>query len=151
MGVLLSLPFVQTKLGQYATNELNTEFGTDITISRVAITPFGTVKLKGVLVRDHHQDTLFHIKSLNTSILSVNKLINEGHPYLGDAVFHGLDVHIHQFKNEDYTNLDKFIEAFDDGSPSSGKFRMRITSMTIFNSRFRYTDENLETPKLLDF
>ena len=151
MGILISLPFVQTKLGQYATNELNKEFETDITISRIAITPFGTVKLKGVLVRDHHQDTLFHIKSLNTSILNANKLFNEGHPYLGDAVFHGLDVHIHQFKNEDYTNLDKFIEAFDDGSPSSGKFRMKIASMTIFNSRFRYTDENLETPKMLDF
>jgi hypothetical protein len=151
MGILLSLPFVQTKLGQYATNELNTEFGTDISISRIAITPFGTVKLKGILVRDHHQDTLFYIKSLNTSILNVNKLFNEGHPHLGDAIFHGLDVHIHQFKGEDYTNLDKFIEAFDDGSPSSGKFRMKIASMTIFNSRFRYTDENLETPKILDF
>jgi hypothetical protein len=151
MGILLSLPFVQTKLGQYATNELNTEFVTDISISRIAITPFGTVKLKGILVRDHHQDTLFYIKSLNTSILNVNKLFNEGHPHLGDAIFHGLDVHIHQFKGEDYTNLDKFIEAFDDGSPSSGKFRMKIASMTIFNSRFRYTDENLETPKILDF
>jgi hypothetical protein len=151
MGILLSLPFAQTKLGQYATNELNTEFGTDISISRIAITPFGTVKLKGILVRDHHQDTLFYIKSLNTSILNVNKLFNEGHPHLGDAIFHGLDVHIHQFKGEDYTNLDKFIEAFDDGSPSSGKFRMKIASMTIFNSRFRYTDENLETPKILDF
>lgn len=151
MGVLLSLPFVQTKLGQYATNELNAAFGTDININKLTITPFGSVKLKGVLVRDHHQDTLFYIQSLNTSILNVKKLYNDGHPYLGDAIFHGLDVHIHQFKDEDYTNLDKFIEAFDDGSPSSGRFRMKIASMTIFNSRFRYTDENLETPKLLDF
>lgn len=151
MGILLSLPFVQTKLGQYATNELNAAFGTDININKLTITPFGSVKLKGVLVRDHHQDTLFHIQSLNTSILNVKKLYNDGHPYLGDAIFHGLDVHIHQFKDEDYTNLDKFIEAFDDGSPSSGRFRMKITSMTIFNSRFRYTDENLETPKMLDF
>lgn len=151
MGVLLSLPFVQTKLGQYATNELNAAFGTDININKLTITPFGSVKLKGVLVRDHHQDTLFYIQSLNTSILNVKKLYNDGHPYLGDAIFHGLDVHIHQFKDEDYTNLDKFIEAFDDGSPSSGRFRMKIASMTIFNSRFRYTDENLETPKMLDF
>lgn len=151
MGVLLSLPFVQTKLGQYATNELNAAFGTDININKLTITPFGSVKLKGVLVRDHHQDTLFYIQSLNTSILNVKKLYNDGHPYLGDAIFHGLDVHIHQFKDEDYTNLDKFIEAFDDGSPSSGRFRMKIASMTIFNSRFRYTDENLGTPKMLDF
>lgn len=142
---------MQTQLGQYATSVLNAEFGTDISIERIAITPFGSVKLRGVLVRDHHQDTLFHIQSLQTSLLNVSKLYNEGHPYLGDAIFHGLDVHIHQFKGENYTNLDKFIEAFDDGSPSSGKFRMKIASMTIFNSRFRYTDENLETPKMLDF
>ncbi len=43
--------------------------------------------------------------------------------------------------------LDKFIEAFDDGSPSSGKFRMKANKMTVFNSRFQYIDYNLENSK----
>ncbi|PWG74401.1 hypothetical protein DF186_18105, partial [Enterococcus hirae] len=40
--------------------------------------------------------------------------------------------------------------AFDDGSPSSGKFRMKANSMLVFKSRFQYTDYNLKTPKMLD-
>ena len=146
----MSLPPVQTFLGKYATDELNKSFGTDLKIEQVAITPFGSVKLKGIIILDHHKDTLFAIKRLNTSILSFKKIYDPGHPYLKDVIFDGLDAKIVNYKNENYTNLDKFIDAFDDGSPSSGKFRMRANKMTLFSSRFRYIDENLETPKVLD-
>ena len=151
LGILLSLPFVQTYLGKYATESLNKSFGTNIAIGKVAITPFGSVKLGDVLVLDHHQDTLFYIKKLNTSILSFKKIYVSGHPYMNDVVLHGLDARIVNYKDEKYTNLDKFIEAFDDGSPSSGKFRMKANKMTVFNSRFQYIDHNLNTPKMLDF
>lgn len=144
------MPPVQTFLGKYATDELNKSFGTDLKIEQVAITPFGSVKLKGIIILDHHKDTLFAIKRLNTSILSFQKIYDPGHPYLKDVIFDGLDAKIVNYKNENYTNLDKFIDAFDDGSPSSGKFRMRANKMTLFSSRFRYIDENLETPKVLD-
>ncbi|MCD8529665.1 MAG: hypothetical protein LRY25_02950 [Flavobacterium sp.] len=87
MGILLSLPFVQTALGKYATDSLNKSFGTNIAIGKVAITPFGSVKLGEVLVLDHHQDTLFYIKKLNTSILSFKKIYDPGHPYLKDVFF----------------------------------------------------------------
>ncbi len=142
---------MQTYFGKYATNELNKAYGTDITIKNLTITPFGTVKLRNILVRDHHKDTLFYIDRLNTSILDFKKLYDSGHPYLGDVVLDGLDCKLTQYKGEKDTNLDRFIDAFDDGSPSSGKFRMKATSMTVFRSRFRYTDNNLETPKIIDF
>jgi hypothetical protein len=151
LGVLLSLPSVQTYLGKYATESINKSFGTNITIGTVAVTPFGSVKLGEVLVLDHHKDTLFYIKKLNTSILNFKKIYDPGHPYLKDVIMHGLDVRIINYKNENYTNLDKFIEAFDDGSPSSGKFRMKANKMTVFTSRFQYIDHNLSTPKMLDF
>ena len=151
LGILLSLPFVQTYLGKYATDSLNKSFGTNISIGKVAITPFGSVKLGEVLVLDHHQDTLFYIKKLNTSILSFKKIYDPGHPYMKDVILNGLDARIVNYKGEKYTNLDKFIEAFDDGSPSSGKFRMKANKMTVFNSRFQYIDHNLKTPKMLDF
>jgi len=151
LSILLSLPSVQTYLGKIATHELNKSYGTDLTIERLAVTPFGSVKLKEILVRDHHKDTLFFIKRLNTSILDFAKLYDNGHPYLGDVILDGLDCKLTQYKGEKDTNLDRFVDAFDDGTPSSGKFRMKSSSMTISNSRFRYTDENLEVPKFLDF
>ena len=70
MCILLALPFVQTRLGAYATDLLKQDFGVNIKVERVAITPFGGVKLNGVLIRDHHHDTLAHFKRINTSIIS---------------------------------------------------------------------------------
>ena len=109
----MSLPFVQTSLGKYATKQLNKEYGTDINIEKVTITPFGSVKLTGILIKDHHQDTLFFVKRLNTSILSFNELYSSGHPYLGKVILDGFDFHLKQYKGEDFSNLDKFIESFD--------------------------------------
>lgn len=153
VAILLALPVVQTKLGQYATDELKKDYGVDITVEKVAINPFGGVKLKGVLAKDHHNDTLFHFTRINTSILSYKKLFENGHPYFGDLQADGLNLKIKQYKGEKETNLDKFVAAFDDdsGRPSTGKFRLKINSIALQNSRFRYIDENLKTPTVLDF
>ena len=151
VSILLALPVVQTKLGEYATDELKEAYGVDISVERVAINPFGGVKLKGVLVRDHHQDTLAHFNRINTSILSFQKLYENGHPYFGDLQADQLNFKIKQYKGENETNLDKFVAAFDDGKKSSGRFRLKINSIALQNSRFRYIDENLKTPKVLDF
>ncbi|MEZ4853741.1 translocation/assembly module TamB domain-containing protein [Flavobacterium sp.] len=154
LGVLLALPFVQTKLGKVATNYINKDFGTEIEIKKVAISPFGTIKLGEVLIRDHHQDSLFYIQKLNTSILNFNdfkKLYTSGHPYFGDMTIHGLKAKIIQYKGEKETNLDRFVAAFDDGSPSSGNFRMLVNSFTVYNSSFQYIDQELESPQLLNF
>jgi regulatory protein YycI of two-component signal transduction system YycFG len=67
-GILLSLPFVQTKLGKYATNTLNESFGTNLSIDKVAISAFGNVKLKGITAKDKKNNNLFKIDKLQTSI-----------------------------------------------------------------------------------
>ena len=71
LGILLSLPSVQSYLGKYATESINKSFGTNITIGTVAVTPFGSVKLGEVLVLDHHKDTLFYIKKLKLHLLNL--------------------------------------------------------------------------------
>ncbi|VXC14967.1 conserved hypothetical protein [Flavobacterium sp. 9AF] len=147
----MSLPFVQTALGRYATEQVNKDFGTDITIEKATFTAFGSVKLKGVLIKDHHKDTLIFIKRLNTSILSLKKIYQNGHPYLGDIIADGLIFNLKQYKGENFTNIDKFIESFDDGTPSSGKFRMKASNITFFNGNISYIDENLESPQLFNF
>ncbi len=147
------MPVVQTSLARYATDQIKKDFGVTITIEKVAINPFGGVKLKGVLAKDHHNDTLFHFNRIHTSILSYKKLYEKGHPYLGDLQADGLNLKIIQYKGEKDTNLDKFVAAFDDNppKPSSGKFRLKINSISLQNSRFRYIDQNLTIPKILDF
>lgn len=131
-GIALSLPVVQTKLAHYFTGKINQQYGTNINVEQVAVTAFGGVKLKKVLIKDHFNDTLIFAKRINTSILDFDKLI-DGDLLFGNIRVDGLQLDITTYKNEKDTNLDVFIAAFDDGSKSTSKFLMTAKSMTVTN------------------
>jgi hypothetical protein len=68
--LVLSIPAVQTSLGNYVTNRLNEDFNTNISIGRIGLQFNGDVELKEILIQDHHQDSLIAVRELNTSIIS---------------------------------------------------------------------------------
>ncbi|MDI9257124.1 translocation/assembly module TamB domain-containing protein [Flavobacterium sedimenticola] len=148
--IALSLPVVQTKIAHYATKNINEEYGTNINIDEVAITFFGGVKLKKVLILDHHQDTLIYSQRIKTSILDLNKLIN-GKLIFGDLQLDQFYLQIKTYKNEKDTSLDLFVDAFDDGKKGSGKFLMTSDNIHLKESRFVMIDENRAQPKDVDF
>ena len=148
--ILLSLPIVQTKIASYLTNEINTKYKTNISIEEVAITFLGNVKLKNVLILDHHKDTLIYSKRIKTSILDFKKLLNDKFNF-GDIRMDDLILNIKNYKNEKETNLDLFVETFDDGKPSSGRFLLTSKNIYLSNSRFVMIDENRVSPKDVDF
>lgn len=147
IGIALNTPAVQTKLGQYATEQLNKEFGTDITVQEANFTIFGGVKLKKVLIKDHKKDTLFHINVLKTNILDLRKLI-DGDLHFGEVRMDGLKFKVKNYKGERDTNLDKFVELFEKGekSTSKKKFLMTIQNIHLLNSEFSFVDENMKDP-----
>jgi hypothetical protein len=150
LSIALSMPFVQTKIAHYATNKLNNEYGTNINIDEVAITFFGGVKLKKVLVLDHHNDTLIFSDRIRTSILDFEQLI-DGQLLFGDLHLDDFYLQIKNYKGEKETNLDLFIAKFDDGKKSSGKFLMKTDNIYLKNSRFVMSDYNRVNPKDVDF
>lgn len=150
LGIALTMPFVQTKIAQYFTNSINKDFGTNINIDEVAISVFGGVKFKKVLIRDHHKDTLIYANRISTTILEGKKMLD------GDLIFDDLDLHgllfnLRTYKNEKQSNLDKFIAAFETGKPSSKKFLLKANALKIYDGHFILTDDNRENPKDLDF
>ncbi|OYX83672.1 MAG: DUF490 domain-containing protein [Flavobacteriales bacterium 32-34-25] len=151
LGIALTLPTVQTKIGKYLMNRVNSDFGTNITIDKVKVSVFGGVKIQNVLILDHHKDTLIYSKIVNTSIFDVNSLLE------GDLLFNkiGLDgvvFDMKTYKNEKKTNMDVFIAAFDSGKPPTGKhFLLKSDKAYINNGRFRLFDENKSNPKDVDF
>ena len=150
VSIALSLPFVQTKIAHYATDKINKDYGTHINIEEVAITFFGGVKLKKVLVLDHHNDTLIYSNRIKTSILDFKKLLN-GQLIFGDLSLDNFYLQIKNYKGEKATSLDKFIAAFDDGTKSSGKFLMKSKNIYLTESRFVMLDYNRANPKDVDF
>ncbi|MDA8874413.1 translocation/assembly module TamB [Winogradskyella sp.] len=152
MVLILSIPAVQTKLGKYATKKINEDYKTNINISKVGLQFNGDVELKGILIRDYKLDTLFAIKELNTSIISIRNFYN-GKLTFGDIDIEDLVFNLKTYKGATDTNLDVFVERFEDDNPRQGpsNFLLSSSDISIYNGVFRLIDENKKTPEIIEF
>ena len=73
--ITFSIPAVQTKLAGLVTENLNEDFGTSLKISKVDLSFLGSVSLKGIEIKDHHQDTLIYVERLRSSLLDVKRIL----------------------------------------------------------------------------
>ncbi len=149
---MLSIPFVQTSLGNYATKKLNNEFGTNINIDKVGLQFNGDVELKNIYIEDYKKDTLINIAELNTSILSFKNLYN-GKLVFGDIDIIDLVFNIKTYKDTTDTNLDIFVAKLDGDNPEvkSGNFLLSSSDVSIYDGHFKLSDENRAVSKRLDF
>src|SRR5690606_31039554 len=116
LGILLTLPSVQTYIGGIVTKELRESTGADINVEKVAISVFGGVKLRGVLIKDHHQDTLIYTKSIQTKNLNIN-MLNEVDLIYGDLKADELTFYLTAYKEEEKSNINIFPEQFENDNP----------------------------------
>ena len=145
------MPVVQTSIANYVVTTLNKDFGTNISIDQVAISPFGGVKFKKVLILDHHKDTLIYSNRIKTTILDGKKLL-DGDLIFSDLHLDGLVFHLKTYKKEKLTNLDVFINAFGEDTTSTGKhFLLTAKDAKITKGHFTVYDENRKIPKDVDF
>ncbi|WP_158838555.1 translocation/assembly module TamB domain-containing protein [Polaribacter sp. L3A8] len=150
ISVLLSVPAIQTKLGNYATQKLNEDFKTNISIEKIDLSFLGNVQLKGVEVRDHHQDTLIFVKKLTTSILNAKKVL-ESEVNLGDISLDGGYVYMKKYKGEEDDSMAVFIDGFNDGSPKDSlapKFILRSSNVYVNDLNYKLIDNNRKSPVL---
>lgn len=151
--LLFSIPAVQTRIGKYATNKINEDFGTNINIEKVGLQFNGDVELKNIYIQDYKKDTLISMKELNTSILSVRKLIYDNKLTFGDVDIYGMVFNLKTYKGEVDTNLDVFVARFDEENPRDEKsdFLLSSSDISIYDSEFRLTDENKDDTEILAF
>ncbi len=143
--LIFSIPAVQTKVGKYVTKRINEDYDTNITIGKVGLQFNGDIELKEIYVEDHKQDTLVSIAELNSSIISFRKLYNNKFN-LGDIDITDLVFNLKTYKGESDTNLDVFVDKFDDGAPRVGPsdFLFSSSDITVENGLFKLSDENRE-------
>lgn len=151
--LILSIPAVQNRLGKYATERINNDFGTNINIEKVGLQFNGDIELKNIYIQDYKKDTLVSIAELNSSILSFKKLYDNKLTF-GDIDIIGMKLNIKTYKDEQHTNLDVFVAKFDSDNPrppSDNVFLLSSSDVSIIDSEFRLSDENKETKKILNF
>ncbi len=152
MAVVFSIPPVQTFFGKKATNYLNSTYGVDIDINKIGLTYAGNVTLKEVFVKDHHEDTLMYASSIETSIGSMRDVVNN-RPELGAVLIEDLVFNMKLYKGEPSDNLMTFIRKFNSGKASTSNTRFLLTTknITINKGVYRYTDEKLNKPDVVDY
>jgi hypothetical protein len=152
--MVLSLPVVQTRLAQYATTTLNTEFGTNINIDRLRFSLISwDTSLKGIYIEDYQKDTLFFVDELKTSVLSLGNLM-QGRLEFGDININKLHFKLKSYAGERTTNINVFVDKLDNKkprAPGAPPFFFSSSKVDIKESKFQYIDENLENEQALLF
>jgi len=140
---------VQTRLARSLTKDLKESYNTDIVIQRVDLSFLGSVQLKGVEIRDHHNDTLIFIKNLSTSLLNAKKII-DNKVDLGSVSLDGVDFHLKTYKGETNDNISIFIESFENDKPKDSlaeTFQLNSSNIYVNNLNFKILNLNKEIPK----
>lgn len=148
VSIIFSIPGVQTRLAKTLTDSLKESYNTNIEVKRVDLSFLGSVRLKDVEIRDHHNDTLIFIKNLSTSLLNAKKII-DNKVNLGSVSLDGVDFRLKTYKGEDNDNLSIFVDKLDDGKPRDSltdPFLLKTSNIYFSNFNFVLRDENNENP-----
>ena len=148
VSILLSIPAIQTKLGDYATQKLNEDFNTNISVEKIDLSFLGNVQLKGVKIKDHHQDTLIFVKNLSTSILNAKKVL-ESEVNLGSISIDGAYVYMKTYKGETDDSMAVFIDGFGESSPKdslSTPFTLRSSNVYLNDLHYKLINYNNKSP-----
>lgn len=148
--IILSIPKVQSYIAFLATDDINSKYDTNVDIERVSISFFGNIKLKNVLIKDHHNDTLIYFDKLKTSVQNLSN-INQNKFDLSGVEVDKLIFKIKKYRNEEDDNLTRFINKFEnDKEEASDPVNISLSYFSAVNSRFTYIDKNLSSPKIVD-
>ncbi|HBI40935.1 MAG TPA: DUF490 domain-containing protein [Tenacibaculum sp.] len=142
--LLLSTPFVQTRMGGYATNYINKNFGTNILVKKIDLSLLSNIQLKGIEIRDHHKDTLIFVDNFKTSLLNVKNVL-DNKVNLEKASLSGVQFYLKTYKGEKNDNLSIFINSFNTKSQKdslSSPFVMKCKGVFLSNLAFRFLDQN---------
>ncbi|MBS9766786.1 MAG: translocation/assembly module TamB, partial [Flavobacteriaceae bacterium] len=141
------MPSVQTKLAQKATSYINHKFNVDINIEKIDLSSIGDAKLKNILIKDHHKDTLIYASELFTEIESFKKLLLDGQVRLNSTLLKDVSLQMTTYKGEKDNSLDVFIDRFDDNSDDDepSDFLLTSTELSLKNGTFLIIDKNDNT------
>ena len=148
--IIFSIPAVQTAIADKVTRSINETYGTSISIKRISLKYNGNALIKQVCIKDHHQDTLIYSKEVETSLLSIRALINN-QMNLGYVHLNGAKLFVKKYAGEENDNLYVFSQKFNSGKPPGTPFKLSSSEVELSDMHFRFTDEDLDSPVVVDY
>jgi len=145
LSLLFQSPVVQTISARLASDILSKNIEQEISITSIKISFFDGLEIKGLDVRDHHNNTLLGVGNL-LAIPVFSDLSLQNIAFISIAV-DSAQFNMGSYKGEDNSNLNMMIKQFTSSNKSSddrGKFRLFSKKIILKNSRFNLFNQNRE-------
>ncbi|MFA5619325.1 MAG: translocation/assembly module TamB domain-containing protein [Weeksellaceae bacterium] len=142
--IIIQLPAVQTKLGQYAVTKLNEEFGTEMNVERIRIDFLGDVNLYGVSAIDNHQLKFIDIDRIRVKLSFLGLLRNPDKITIKQLTLHQPKIQVITYENDSTSNFIRLIDSFSsDKEKEESNFVLR-GNILIQNGNLLIQNQNLE-------
>ncbi len=144
--VAIQLPFIQTRLTQYAASYISEKLNYPTTLEGVHIMWLDYISLQGVTVQDTNGNDMIKVRELHLDY-SLSHLIQGHRIHLDEARLIRPEVNVIIDKYSEGVNIDDYIRAIIDltrssDTSSSGQAPVfTINKASISNGLFTYTDE----------
>ncbi|MCA1745753.1 MAG: hypothetical protein LC643_08670, partial [Bacteroidales bacterium] len=144
-SLVLMIPAVQTSMVRIVTNRLSADINAEISIDRVSITPFGSIRLNQFLVRDQQRDTLFYAEHVRAGIDRFS--LRHKHLFIGKVRFNKPMAHIYQ--SGEHMNFAFILDSLGKNRPDTMEWAYSLRGMAIQDGRIALEHPILDNPGIL--
>lgn len=117
-GVVSTSSQVQTWLAQKAVESISERVGVNIGLERLYLSGLRTINLEGVLILDHHQDTMISVSRLQADI-SLKNIIAANTLYLTNIELKDPLFYLHKSASDTAFNINYFLESMGTDNPDT--------------------------------
>jgi hypothetical protein len=136
---LLFVPAIQTFVVHKVTEAVSKNWGTELYIKDVHITPTLKLVAHEVAIKDHHNQNMIYSGTVKGRLRRIET--SPFHLGLRDVVFDDLDIVLRTYKGEDSVNIAKWAAVFKTDEPTK-IFKLTADKVEITDGRFVLINDN---------
>ncbi len=150
---LLTFPPLQQKAVDLAFNRINDRIEGEFSVDQVNFNMFAGIEFNGLLIKDHHADTLLHIQSFNTGFAQGLRSLFAKKLFLNKLNVKDAKLSIITYKGEENNNLNQLLQSLANNNKpntesevdSAEVFDLAIQRLNLEESEVLIEDQNVGT------
>lgn len=144
IAAIIQIPFVQTKIVNYATTFVSNKTHTRVEIESVSISFPKTVVLEGVFLEDQKKDTMIYVGAANINVAIKDLFVSRIN--VNNVSLENVKLNLYSTKTDSLFNYNFLITAFADSTKKDttktpSKWTFSIDNVSLKNIQLRYDDE----------
>lgn len=150
--LLFFIPSVQNTVVKQVTSYISSNWGSDIEIGKIYITPSLKLAFRDLVIKDNHQNPMIRVKEGKTRLKNFD--LNPVSLSFHSLEVSGADVALMKYDGEDAVNIGLWARKLKNNEEKKGFF-LRADRLIMEKSRFSFTNESTQqndgTDPLMDY